>query len=229
MPELQATLVALGKKWIQNEGESVDKALFRSLGCGPLETIDLCPNENPTYILDLNVPLPQEYANRFDLIYDGGTLEHCFNPAEVLRNTVHMLQVGGRIIHHTPMNNWVDHGFYQISPTLFFDFYSAAGFSDMQLRLHFIKRGYEKQIEHFWPTDSLPYGVGRGVRVLAHFTAVKSRQVEVRSLKTLLQYRYRSLFSGDGFPVSKKISPTVLERIRKSIKKRTIFFRAEVL
>tara|TARA_S200000501_G_scaffold373465_1_gene420648 strand:- start:1173 stop:1676 length:504 start_codon:yes stop_codon:yes gene_type:complete len=36
-----------------------------------------------------------------------------------------MLKVGGRVIHMLPSSNWVDHGFYMFSPTIFHDYYSA--------------------------------------------------------------------------------------------------------
>jgi len=35
-----------------------------------------------------------------------------------------MLKPGGIVIHVSPSNNHVDHGFYQFSPTLFYDYYS---------------------------------------------------------------------------------------------------------
>ncbi len=36
-----------------------------------------------------------------------------------------MLKEGGRIIHLAPSSNYVDHGFYMFSPTLFSDYYSS--------------------------------------------------------------------------------------------------------
>jgi len=39
-----------------------------------------------------------------------------------------MLKVGGIIMHTSPSNNHVDHGFYAFSPTVFYDYYRANGF-----------------------------------------------------------------------------------------------------
>ena len=39
-----------------------------------------------------------------------------------------MCELGGEIIHAAPTNNWPNHGFYQLSPTLFHDYYTANGF-----------------------------------------------------------------------------------------------------
>jgi hypothetical protein len=59
------------------------------------------------------------------LVFDGGTSEHVFNIPKVLENYHKMLKVGGRIIHASPTSNYVDHGFYMFSPTLFYDYYLA--------------------------------------------------------------------------------------------------------
>ena len=62
------------------------------------------------------------------MIIDGGTMEHIFHIPNVLNNIYRMLRVGGRIIHISPSSNYVDHGFYSFSPTLFYDFYQTNKF-----------------------------------------------------------------------------------------------------
>jgi hypothetical protein len=44
-----------------------------------------------------------------------------------------MLRPGGRVFHFTPSNNWTNHGFYQVSPTLYSDFYRANDFQDVRV------------------------------------------------------------------------------------------------
>jgi hypothetical protein len=73
----------------------------------------------------LNKDVPADLYNRYDLIYDGGTSEHVFNFPKVLENYNRMLKVGGRIIHALPSSNFVDHGFYMFSPTVFVDYYAS--------------------------------------------------------------------------------------------------------
>ena len=103
-----------------------DEFLFRSLGFDVVESIDCNDYEQASHILDLNNEVPCEYYECFDVIYDGGTLEHLFNIPQALKSIFKMLKPGGLIIHGTlPVNNWVDHGFVQFSPTLFHDYYSA--------------------------------------------------------------------------------------------------------
>ena len=69
--------------------------------------------------------MPASTHNSFDLIFDGGTLEHVFDVRTALRTICSMAKVGGRVVHVSPLSNCVDHGFYCFSPTLFADFYSA--------------------------------------------------------------------------------------------------------
>lgn len=97
-----------------------------------MHTLDCSDFEEATVVRDLNVPVPAEMWNRFDLIVDGGTLEHVFDVRQSLTNIGRMLTPGGRIIHVSPTNNWVNHGFYQFSPRLFYDYYAANGFVDLR-------------------------------------------------------------------------------------------------
>jgi hypothetical protein len=45
-----------------------------------------------------------------------------------MRSIWKMLRVGGRVIHCCPAANYVDHGFYCVSPTFFWDFYTTNHF-----------------------------------------------------------------------------------------------------
>ena len=57
---------------------------------------------------------------QFDLVFDGGTLEHVFNFPTALKNCMEMVKPQGRFVSVTLPNNWCGHGFYQFSPELFF-------------------------------------------------------------------------------------------------------------
>jgi SAM-dependent methyltransferase len=76
----------------------------------------------------LNAPLAPKFFNSFDAIYDGGTLEHVFDVPRALANIHSLLKVGGRVMHASPVSNYVDHGLYCFSPTLFWDYYAANGY-----------------------------------------------------------------------------------------------------
>ena len=50
-----------------------------------------------------------------------------------MANLVNLLQVGGFVFHVSPTSGWVNHGFYQLNPCFFFDFYRANGQFDAWL------------------------------------------------------------------------------------------------
>ena len=47
-----------------------------------------------------------------------------------------MLKVGGYIMHMTPSNNFLDHGFYSISPTLYYDYYKKNKFKILKSSIY---------------------------------------------------------------------------------------------
>ena len=51
---------------------------FKSLGATHVYALDASDFEEAQFVHDLNQPLPENLKQRFDLVYDGGTLEHVF-------------------------------------------------------------------------------------------------------------------------------------------------------
>jgi hypothetical protein len=208
-------------------GERIDQqALFRGFGFESVESIDFYDAEKPTHVLDLNRPVPAELHGRYDLVYDGGTTEHCFNVPEALSNALRLAKEGGRIMHHLPMNNWIDHGFYQLSPTLFFDFYAANGCDRLSLLFHFMDRRRETFIAYdARDFGRLPYSFGGKSQVLCFFSARKARAAEAVTMP--IQGRYRSAF---GSEADRRAAPAEgLARLRRSVAKRTYRLRAKRL
>ena len=111
--------------------ERPDRAFFGHLGV-ELHALDYSDYEGAELVHDLNEPIPPEWAGRYRTILDGGTLEHVFDVRQALRNTGDLLAVDGRVIHFSPLNNYVNHGFWQFSPTLFFDFYQANNYASTE-------------------------------------------------------------------------------------------------
>ncbi len=69
--------------------------------------------------LDLNQPVKLD--RRFDVVINHGTAEHIFNVAQVFRTMHEYTGPGGLMVHESPFTGWIDHGFYNFQPTLFFD------------------------------------------------------------------------------------------------------------
>ncbi len=122
-----------------------DGSFFSELGFHEVESLDYSSDENPTYVHDLNNLVPSILKDRFDMIYDGGTMEHVFDVRSVLRNIFEMLHVGGRIIHSSPSSNHIDHGFYMFSPTLFLDYYATNNFLIHDLQFFFYSAAHNTE------------------------------------------------------------------------------------
>ena len=113
--------------------------VFKSLGAGNICSLDASAFEGAEFIHDLNQPVGADLKARFDVVYDGGTLEHIFNFPVALQNCMEMVREGGRFFLHTPANNWCGHGFYQFSPELFYTVFSADnGFEVERMVIHVV-------------------------------------------------------------------------------------------
>jgi SAM-dependent methyltransferase len=93
---------------------------FRALGAEHLAALDVSAYEGAEIIHDLGEPIPQHLHQSFDVVIDGGMLEHVFNFPGALKNAMELVAVGGHLVLLTPANNFFGHGFYQFSPELFF-------------------------------------------------------------------------------------------------------------
>jgi len=114
-----------------------DSTLFASLGFQNIESMDVTNLEGATHVHDLNEPAPESLWSKYDMIYDGGTCEHVFDTHSFFRNIDMMLKPGGLVVHESPTNNFVNHGFYQLSPTLFDDVYSANNYEILEISMYY--------------------------------------------------------------------------------------------
>ncbi len=102
------------------------RSLFDAIGCD-ITIVDVVEAGDVDRIVDLNEPLDAEYREAFDLVLDPGTVEHCFNIGQAIRNAATSVAADGFVLHANPMSMF-NHGFYNLNPTLFYDFYSQNGF-----------------------------------------------------------------------------------------------------
>ena len=101
-------------------GDHADAFLKRFLDVAELQAMDHSAYEGATVTHDLNVPVPEPLHAQYDVVIDSGTLEHVFNLPVALANCMTLVKPGGTLFLCTPANNMCGHGFYQISPELFF-------------------------------------------------------------------------------------------------------------
>ena len=183
-----------------------DRSFFRLLGFREVISVDASNWEGADRIADLNRPLPEEFRDRFDTVFEAGTIQHVFHLPNVFANLHAALRTGGRVIHAmAPSHNHVDHGFHQFSPTLFHDYYAANGwrldaellceFTGLWLGSRFRPAGFT--VRRYTPgcLDELAYG-GFRARQLALFIA--ATRIEQATAEVAPQQGYYRSFWADA-------------------------------
>lgn len=115
IPYTEKIIIDLYKK-----NNQFSEPLIEYLGATNCQSMDFSDFENATIVHDLNKPIEDALKQKFDTVIDGGTLEHVFNFPQAIKNCMEMLKTGGHFISVTPANNFMGHGFYQLSPELFY-------------------------------------------------------------------------------------------------------------
>ena len=147
----------LSKKFHINKGilNSDAKSIYEYLGCKGIDSLDNSSFEGANVLKNLNIP-PIEGNNtqsgRYDVVIDGGTTEHIYNPVVAIANYLNLLKVGGSLIQFLPVNNYIDHGLYQFSPTFFWSIKQRG----VEIRkLHFVER--TERNKYYWDGLSLDF------------------------------------------------------------------------
>ena len=76
--------------------------------------------------IDLNLPV--ELKERYDVVINGGTAEHVFNVFQFFKTCHELTRAGGLMLHSCPFRGWLEHGFYNFNPTFFWDLAQANGY-----------------------------------------------------------------------------------------------------
>ena len=151
----------------------VDDLLVECFGATAVASIDISDYEGCTYVRDLNAPLEDDFP-KFDTIIDAGCLEHVLDVLTAFKNISRSCRIGGRILHITPANNFVGHGFYQFSPEFFFSFYSeACGFAGTEVYL------VDRARPGNWWKVGPPSGLSRSIAMSSNetYALVRTRKV----------------------------------------------------
>jgi hypothetical protein len=109
---------------LEPSGFSAERILTEVLGAESVVSIDNSDYEGALETWDLNEPIPSRLANQFDTVLDFGTLEHVLDARCAITNVYNLCRDDAMILHASPTNGWVGHGFYQFSPVFFSSFYA---------------------------------------------------------------------------------------------------------
>ena len=165
-------------------GVSLDAASFaailKGIGFGDQDVLDVSDYEKPDMVADLNFPLPDNFG-KYDLVVDNGTIEHVFNIGQAMMNCASLCAVGGVIFHYNPAN-WFNHGFYNLSPAAYFDFYQANGF-EVRVFLRDCGNGAYRELQYKPKVTKIL----QQKRYVIHAVA---KRIEEQPLKFPMQARY---------------------------------------
>lgn len=121
---------------LRKHGLISDLALFTSIGFEEVCVLDASTYEGADYVFDMNRRGILDVINApFDWVIDVGTSEHIFNVSNVFQNIHETLNVGGHVLHFVPGNSGMNHGFYQFSPILYYQYYLENGYDLKELKL----------------------------------------------------------------------------------------------
>lgn len=111
------------------QADGYAETFFQALGAHEIVSYDYSDYEGATFLHDMNIPISDLHKEKYNVVFDGGTLEHVLHYLIALKNAMEMVKVGGNLILTTPTNNYNGHGFYQFSPDLFFTILEGNGFT----------------------------------------------------------------------------------------------------
>ena len=90
------------------------------LGADEPLALDYSEFEGAQRIHDLNTPIPAEWRAAHSVVIDGGTSEHVAQFLMALENSMRLVAPDGHLVVIVPANQRMGHGFYQVSPELYF-------------------------------------------------------------------------------------------------------------
>ena len=108
--------------------------LYAQMGFSKYTCID-ASGQHGALVFDLNNDLREYYKfqQRYDMVTNLGTAEHCFNQYAVFKNLHDLCRPGGVIIHALPVQGNVNHGFYNYHPRFFADLAVANAYEIISL------------------------------------------------------------------------------------------------
>jgi len=172
------------------------ESFFKLMGC-ELDVYDIVQERGCEILCDLNYPGHPKTIKHYDIVLDVGTLEHCFNISQAIFNMAGLVKLTGVIIHENP-HQMGNHGFYNLNPTFFADFYQANGFELLDCRL-VTRNGDGAEVP--WtkrfkspPAECNVFAMARRLRLQSFVFPMQSKYVSV--IQDAAVDRAREVFNG---------------------------------
>jgi SAM-dependent methyltransferase len=135
-------------------------AFYELFGIAKYRSVD-ATDARSDWLHDLNEPF--RAPELFDVATNFGTFEHVFNIAAAFRSIHDALRSGGVALHVLPAFADIDHGFFNIHPTTYFDLAAANGYEIEDFcyfdRWDIRNRVFEADLRPDHDFESLPIGM----------------------------------------------------------------------
>jgi hypothetical protein len=204
-------------------GQTADNIIKAVTGASEVVSIDVSDYQGATIVHDMNTPISEmrpDLAGSFDLIIDGGTLEHVFNFPVAISNLMFLVRKGGYILTANPANNLCGHGFYQFSPELMHRIYSE----ENGFRIHQVILTQARHLSVEMDPRPKSYSVADPVLLGRRILLRNHKPVMIRALAEKIsdlpgtglrvqQSDYVVAWSGVVLPKSQKTFKTVLRAV----------------
>jgi hypothetical protein len=178
--------------------------------------IDKFPFDKPVILHDLEKPFDAHYHNFFNFVVDSGTMEHIFDVKSVMNNIVQITKVGGYVLQLIPAQNFLNHGFYQFSPTFFYDFYTSNGFEIVESYVIEMQGNVDRFHKYDQEKDYFGLFFNPNNWLVNCFLVHKTTQV--KEIVSPDQYIYKKIVE-DPIKTDKDFNKTRLDKIVSSCRK----------
>ena len=119
----------------QNNYGQISNDYFKEKG-QEIDSIDL-EGCNGSDVVNLDNPIPKKYLNKYDVITNFGTSEHCGDFYQTFKNIYDACKVGGIMICETPKKgNWPGHGNHYVITHFYKELCHDMDFTIMDLGEH---------------------------------------------------------------------------------------------
>lgn len=188
------------------------KTFFEFLGISQINyyDIDKFNFDKPKILHDLQRPISPHFHNFFNFIIDSGTMEHIFDVRAVMENIAKMTKIGGYVLQFIPAQNFLNHGFYQFSPTFFYDFYSNNGFEIVESYLVEIRGNSDRFYSYNQKNDYTGLFFKPGKRLVNCFIVQKKSNIKRLTMPD--QYFYKKMAENSKM-VTKDFNRTGLDKL----------------
>jgi len=143
--------VTIGRVHLIDTPDTNPESFFHDLGYVVVDSVDINNAEGSNIIHDMNTPILLDDGQEYDLVFDNGTMEHCFNPCQFILNVHELTTVNGLVIHSNPVHNYVNHGFFTFSPCFYLAFYLLNAYEILELTFTGIRKVRKSSLTIYEP------------------------------------------------------------------------------